>query len=85
MSKRIFFLALGAVLFALFVSAEAQSQAKIAEIGWLGAGAGSTGSGRELFKTELRTLGYIEGKNIAFEYRSAGNNRERFSRPGGRI
>ena len=35
MSKRIFCLTLGAVLFALFVSAEAQSQAKIAKIGWL--------------------------------------------------
>ena len=61
------------------MSAEVQSQAKIAKIGWLGAGAGSTGSGRELFRTELRTLGYIEGKNIAFEYRSAGNNRERLA------
>ena len=79
MKRKITILTLCAMLFALCVSAEAQSQAKIPKVGWLGAGAGSTGSGRELFRTELRTLGYIEGKNIAFEYRSAGNNRDRLA------
>ena len=31
----------------------------------------------ELFKRELRALGYVEGKSVAFEYRNAGNNLER--------
>jgi putative ABC transport system substrate-binding protein len=31
----------------------------------------------ELFKRELRALGYVEGKSVAFEYRNAGNNIER--------
>ena len=79
MKKQITVLTLCAVLFALCLPANAQQQAKIAKIGWLGAGAGGTGAGRELFRTELRTLGYIEGKNIAFEYRSAGNNRNRLA------
>ena len=79
MKKQFTVAPLCALLLALSLSAEAQSQAKIAKIGWLGAGAGSTGSGRELFRTELRTLGYIEGRNVAFEYRSAGNDRERLA------
>jgi len=49
--------------------ADAQQQAKVPKIGWLRSnGSGSAG---ELFGRELRGLGYIEGKNIAFEYRSA--------------
>ena len=78
-SKKALCLTLCAMLLALCTSAEAQSLTNTPKIGWLGAGAGSMGSGRELFRTELRTLGYIEGKNIAFEYRSAGNNRDRLS------
>src|SRR5512132_335057 len=61
--------------------AEAQQQAKVPKIGWVGARPAlrntvST-SGRELFRRELRKLGYIEGKNMAFEYRSAENKLDR--------
>ena len=31
----------------------------------------------ELFRRELRALGYVEGKNIAFEYRYAENKLDR--------
>src|SRR5262245_5741661 len=70
--KRLFLIfnfLLGAVLFALCTPADAQQQTKVTKIGWL-AGA------RRLpqfdgYKKALRALGYIEGKNIAFEYRSA--------------
>ena len=34
-------------------------------------------TGHELFRRELRELGYVEGKNIAFEYRSADNKLDR--------
>ena len=58
---------------------EAQ-QGKIPKIGWLGArpfsGPGS-GSGHEAIRREFRALGYVEGKNITFEYRSADNNLDR--------
>ena len=36
------------------------------------------GAGRELFRRSLRELGYIEGKNIAFEIRSAEGKLDRF-------
>ena len=62
-------LALGAMLLAVNFPAHAQ-QPKLAKIGWL---AERVGSGRELFRREFRELGYIEGKNIAYEYRYSEN------------
>jgi putative ABC transport system substrate-binding protein len=61
---------LGAFLLAISVSAEAQQQAKVHKIGWLGtrpASGPTAGSG--LIRRELQALGYVEGKNIAFEHR----------------
>ena len=52
--------------------AEAQ-QAKVPKIGLLSL----RGSGYELFQRELRKLGYIEGKNIVIEFRSADNKLDR--------
>src|ERR1044071_4066177 len=69
-------LALCALLLALSFPAQAQQQAKVPKIGWLGAGS-NQGPGRELFRRALRELGYVEGKNIAFEYRFAENNFDR--------
>jgi putative tryptophan/tyrosine transport system substrate-binding protein len=74
MKNKITVLTLCAMLFALCFPVDAQQQAKVAKIGWLGAGSGGRpGAGRELFRRELRALGYVEGKNITFEYRSADN------------
>jgi putative ABC transport system substrate-binding protein len=50
--------------------AEAQQQAQIPKIGWLGARSASAPA-REVFLREFRELGYVEGKNTAFEYRYA--------------
>ena len=36
------------------------------------------GIGRELLRRELRQLGYIEGKNVVFEVRSAEGKSDRF-------
>jgi putative ABC transport system substrate-binding protein len=59
--------------------AQAQQQAKVAKIGELVFRPGSTlGSGRESFRRALRELGYVEGKNIAFETRSAEGRIDRF-------
>jgi hypothetical protein len=61
-----------AVLLAVAVIAEAQQQPKVAKIGWLESGSTVRGSRLgELFVRRLRELGYVEGKNISFEYRSA--------------
>ena len=64
--------ALCAMLFALCVPASAQQPGKIPRIGVLISGSRS-GSSRRLqaFQQGFRELGYIEGKNILFEYRYA--------------
>ena len=60
---------------ALSVAAQAQQPAKIYKIGWLGSRPAVrevvAERGSEILRRELRALGYVEGKNIAFEYRSA--------------
>ena len=76
MSHRIVFLALGAMLFALCSSTEAQEGKKIAWVGYL---AGSGSSPNQAFVQGMRDLGYVEGKNIAFVYRTAEGRRERYS------
>jgi putative ABC transport system substrate-binding protein len=71
-------LALCALLFALCVPAQAQQPAKITRIGFLGAASLSATSARiEAFRYGLRELGYVEGKNIAIEYRWAEGKIER--------
>ena len=76
--RRIRWLVLSAVLFTFCFSADAQQQANLPRIGWLGSRtADSPGSGRELFRRELRKLGYAEGTNIAFELRSAATDLDR--------
>ena len=58
-------------------SAEAQQPAKIPKIGWLSARR-ALNSGQEIIVRMLRDLGYVEGKNIAFEYRYADDKLDRF-------
>ena len=65
------------MLFALCSSVEAQQQARIPKIGWLGVRPAASDTGRELFGREFRALGYVEGKNIIFEYRSADDKLDR--------
>jgi putative ABC transport system substrate-binding protein len=73
-------IAVGALLFALGLPADAQQQAKIPKIGALRAQpASSPASSHELFLRTFRELGYVEGKNIAFETRSAEGKLDRFS------
>jgi putative ABC transport system substrate-binding protein len=66
------------VLLALGVIAEAQQPKKVHRIGYLVAGDPTTESTRaEAIRLALRELGYIEGQNIAFEYRYAEGKRDR--------
>jgi len=72
MSKKIFTLALGTALFALCPSAQAQQPKKVSRIGYLSSSdSGSESSRSELIRRALRERGYIEGQNIAIEYRYA--------------
>jgi ABC-type uncharacterized transport system substrate-binding protein len=58
--------------------AEAQQPAKVPKIGWLVARSPSgPGGASELFLREFRKLGYVEGKNIAIEYRFADDKLDR--------
>src|SRR5919106_4194777 len=75
-TKRIFSLAFAAMLFALCAGAEAQT-AKVPRIGYLTDGAGA--AYLDVFRGGLREIGYIDGKNIRIESRSAEGNVARFS------
>ena len=60
------------VLLALGVTAEAQQSKKIPRIGYLSGAERDRDSARsEAIKLALRGLGYVEGQNIAIEYRYA--------------
>ena len=66
------------ILLAVAVIAEAQQTAKVSKIGWLSIGSDSgPGSTIRGVPPELRALGYVEGKNIAFDYRYADNRLDR--------
>ena len=69
MNKKIFCLALCALLFALSFSVEAQQTKKVARIGYLGNTASTSASDMKPFRERFRDLGYIEGQNIVIEYR----------------
>jgi putative tryptophan/tyrosine transport system substrate-binding protein len=71
---------LGAMLFALCVPVDAQQSKKVPRIGYLVSG--SLSSTREIgnveaFRQGLHELGYVEGQNIAIEYRYADGMEER--------
>jgi putative ABC transport system substrate-binding protein len=75
MHKKITRRAFCSVLLALPVAAQAQQPAKIPWIGYL-AGGGSGPS--PAFILGLRDLGYVEGKNIAFVFRTVEGKSERY-------
>ena len=75
---RLLISALCALLFALCDPAHAQ-QAKIPKIGELVFRSGATlGTGREMFRRSLRELGYVDGKSVTYETRSAEGKLDRF-------
>jgi putative tryptophan/tyrosine transport system substrate-binding protein len=68
--------ALCAMLFALCFSVQAQEPTKVPRIGYLSSSDPATESTRaEAIRLALRKLGYIEGQNIAIEYRYAEGKR----------
>jgi len=68
------------MLFALCFSTEAQQPTKIPRIGFLSAASPSAISARtEAFRQGLREVGYVEGKNIFIEWRSAEGKLDRLS------
>jgi len=65
-------ISLGALLFALCSSAEAQQPNRVPRIGYLDPSTASSGAASlDAFRQELSKLGWIERKNITIEYRFA--------------
>ena len=70
MNKKTFSLLLSALLLALAIPADAQQPKKVPRIGYLSSADPATESARsEAIRLALRERGYIEGQNIATEYR----------------
>src|SRR5262249_59694806 len=77
--KNIFCMLLTSVIFTGAEFALAQQPTRIPHIGILTTFSPSVVSARiEGFRQGLRELGYVEGKNIVIEWRSAGGNNDRF-------
>jgi putative ABC transport system substrate-binding protein len=63
--RRTFLAATGAVLLAAPLAAEAQQAGKVYRVGWLA----PFTEPRITFREAMRELGYVEGKNVAYEVR----------------
>jgi putative tryptophan/tyrosine transport system substrate-binding protein len=78
MTEKIRVLTLCAMLFALCCSVDAQQTSKVPRIGFVDDSTASSITVRlEAFLQELSKLGWIEGKNVAIEYRFAEQKNER--------
>src|SRR5262245_52317340 len=71
------FIALVGGIVGVPLGAEAQQEAKIARIGWLGQNLAPNPEAREAFRRGMRDLGYVEGRNLVIEYRDAEGNFDR--------
>jgi putative tryptophan/tyrosine transport system substrate-binding protein len=73
LSESVFSFALSAMLLVLCASAEAQQAPKISRVGVLG---DAPRSGLLAFRQGLRDLGWVEGQNVATEYRPQGGHND---------
>jgi putative ABC transport system substrate-binding protein len=78
MTNKIILLVLCSMLFAPRSTVSSQEPKRIARIGYLSSADPATESTRSAtIRLALRNFGYIEGQNIAFEYRYSEGNRDR--------
>jgi putative ABC transport system substrate-binding protein len=78
MKAKLVVTSIAAVILAFFFPAEAQQLGRIVRLGYLSTSNPATEANRaEAFRLALRELGYIEGQNIAIEYRYAEGKRDR--------
>jgi len=75
--RRSFIGTLAGGLLAAPLAAEAQQAAKVPRIGYLANNLAVNPHLREAFRQGLRDLGYVEGRNVVIEYRSAEGKSER--------
>jgi putative tryptophan/tyrosine transport system substrate-binding protein len=76
MKKNIFGVTLSAVFLALCFNSEAQQATKMSRVGFLGTEAREQ---MDVVGRVLRELGYVEGKNVIYEFRARGNEPEPYS------
>jgi putative tryptophan/tyrosine transport system substrate-binding protein len=79
--RNLLLIALTACAFVVPLTSFGQPSTKVFRVGWLQAG--PLGSDQEFvddIRTALRNLGYVEGKNIVFVFRSADGKSERLQR-----
>ena len=77
MKRREFILLTGGAVAGWPLAAHAQQAAKVYRIGFLGDSPAAYPEATEAFRQGLRDLGYVEGRNIAIEYRWAEGKPER--------
>ena len=78
MSQKVFvFICLLLAVFLPAVSAQAQQPKKVLRIGYLSPLSRASDTRAERFRVALRELGYIEGQNVAIEYRYAAGKNDR--------
>ena len=77
MPRRAFLAIIAGGLLTAPLAAEAQQAGKIIRIGYLSFNLATSPHLREAFRQGLRDLGYVEGRNLVIEYRSAEGKRER--------
>ena len=75
--RRRIILALGAAALVAPLAPRAQKLEKIPHIGFLSLAASNVAPTSEAFRRGLRELGYVEGRNLAIEWRYADNHFER--------
>ena len=84
--RRSVVLAFTSILLGVSVSAPAQQQTKLPKIGWLDSGPTVRGTRLgDLFQRRLGELGFIDGKNLTIEYRSADDKLDRLTALAGEL
>ena len=80
MERRTYLGVMAGGLLAAPLAAEAQQAGKVYRIGMLErTSPGTNAANLEAFRRGLRELGYVEGKNLVIEYRSADGRDERYA------
>src|SRR5262249_10554920 len=75
-SRRQFFTLLGGAAVAWPLAARAQQPGKTPRVGYIRAGTLENDPYRQEFVRGMRDLGYVEGRNIAYEFRHYGDDAE---------
>src|SRR5262249_19058588 len=77
MDRRAFITTVGGSILAAPFAAETQTAGKVYRLGFLRWQSDGTDANLEAFHQALRQLGWIEGQNVAFEYRWAAGREDR--------